>query len=405
MRRLSTFIATALLAGALLVGTLQAYAFLGGKWPTSQVLYKINPSNLYVTPDAAIAALSWAASAWSTQANPNVQLVYAGTTTTAAVAVDYQNVVFFRNDSNGYAAAETYTYWDGSGNMLDSDIVFHEASYVFFTGTSGCSGNGEYLEDVGTHEFGHMLGMAHSTDPTATMYPYNNYCGIDWRYLAQDDIDGIQALYPATNTTSMPAAPSQLTASDNSASPSNSLMLSWVDNASNASGYRVERSADGVSFAQIAQLGSSANGYTDSGLAAGATYSYRVSAYNAAGTSAYSNTASAQTVGISVAPTSPASPSPADGATATNTNVTLAWSSISAQTYDVYFGTTSSPGLSASNLTNSSVSMGSLASGTTYYWQVVAKNNIGATPGPVWSFTTKTTSTTTGKGVAKGRKK
>src|SRR5262249_35600503 len=107
--------------------------------------------------------------------------------------------------------------------------------------------------------------------------------------------------------------------------------------------------------------------------------------------------------GHSVAPTSPASPSPANGATATNTNVTLAWSSISAQSYDVYFGSTSSPGLSASNLTNSSVSMGSLASGTTYYWQVVAKNNVGATPGPVWSFTT--TATTTTKGVAKGRKK
>src|SRR5262249_60743882 len=107
------------------------------------------------------------------------------------------------------------------------------------------------------------------------------------RALAIEDMPGIEAFYPVSNTTSSPAAPSQLAVTDNSANPSNSLMLSWVDNANNASGYRVERSADGVSFAQIAQLGSSANGYTDNGLAAGATYSYRVSAYNAAGTSPY----------------------------------------------------------------------------------------------------------------------
>lgn len=48
------------------------------------------------------------------------------------------------------------------------------------------------LYTVGAHEFGHALGLAHSTVGEALMYPYY---GGPHRYLAQDDIDGIQSLY------------------------------------------------------------------------------------------------------------------------------------------------------------------------------------------------------------------
>lgn len=48
------------------------------------------------------------------------------------------------------------------------------------------------LLTVGAHEFGHSVGLGHSTISSALMYPY--YSG-SHRYLDSDDIAGIQAIY------------------------------------------------------------------------------------------------------------------------------------------------------------------------------------------------------------------
>jgi hypothetical protein len=92
--------------------------------------------------------------------------------------------------------------------------------------------------------------------------------------------------------TTKPNAPTNLVAV---AVSSTQINLSWADNSANEDGFKVERSADGVNFTQIAKPGPNATGYADAGLAGGRTYHYRVRAYNAAGNSAYSNTAAATT--------------------------------------------------------------------------------------------------------------
>jgi fibronectin type 3 domain-containing protein len=164
-----------------------------------------------------------------------------------------------------------------------------------------------------------------------------------------------------------------------------SLSLTWVNNASNATGYGVERSSDGFSFSQIAQLASSATSYLDGSLAAGATYYYRTYAFNNAGSSGYSNVGVGQTQALGSAPTSPSNPTPANGATGVSTNLTLSWTSAGAQSYDVYIN--GAP--YASNLTSPSVTIGPLVGGATYSWSVVARNSVGSTSEATWSFTTK----------------
>lgn len=48
---------------------------------------------------------------------------------------------------------------------------------------------------VAAHEFGHSLGLSHSTDPGALMYPNYAYREPSTYSLPQDDINGIQTIY------------------------------------------------------------------------------------------------------------------------------------------------------------------------------------------------------------------
>jgi hypothetical protein len=79
---------------------------------------------------------------------------------------------------------------------------------------------------------------------------------------------------------------------------SSQIIMSWTDNSGNESGFRIERCSGSAcsNFAQIASVGANFNIYSDSGLPASAVYSYRVRAYNAAGNSGYSNTATETTL-------------------------------------------------------------------------------------------------------------
>lgn len=74
--------------------------------------------------------------------------------------------------------------------------------------------------------------------------------------------------------------------------------LNWTDNSNNESGFRIER-APGLSattgFTEIGTVGANIQTYVDTNLPNSTAYSYRVRAYNAAGNSGYSNTASGTT--------------------------------------------------------------------------------------------------------------
>ena len=96
----------------------------------------------------------------------------------------------------------------------------------------------------------------------------------------------------------------------------------------------------------------------------------------------------------------PSNPSPASEATNQPINTTLTWQGGDPDpgdtvTYDLYFGTSSTPSLIANAITNTSYSPGNLDYSTTYYWQIVARDNHGATStSPIWKFGTAAASLT-----------
>jgi fibronectin type 3 domain-containing protein len=84
-----------------------------------------------------------------------------------------------------------------------------------------------------------------------------------------------------------PNAPTGLTGTTPSATQ---VDLSWTNNSSNATGFKVLRSADGINFTQIALTAANVATYVDTAVTSGLTYSYVVRATNSAGDSANSNT-------------------------------------------------------------------------------------------------------------------
>ena len=68
--------------------------------------------------------------------------------------------------------------------------------------------------------------------------------------------------------------------------------LSWVDQAANEVGFKIERKVNATgTFVQLAVVEANTTTYKDTDLAVGVTYCYRIQAFNAAGSSPFSNEA------------------------------------------------------------------------------------------------------------------
>jgi cellulose 1,4-beta-cellobiosidase len=95
--------------------------------------------------------------------------------------------------------------------------------------------------------------------------------------------------------TAPPTAPSGPTNLGATAVSNTQINLAWSDNSNNETGFIVERSTNGNSYSQVVTLGSNVTSYANTGLSSNRKYYYRVRAYNAVGSSAYSNVATAKT--------------------------------------------------------------------------------------------------------------
>lgn len=125
----------------------------------------------------------------------------------------------------------------------------------------------------------------------------------------------------ATGIGLVPDAPSTLSAVTQSQS---SINLTWTDNATNESGFKLERSTSiDTGYAQIAStIAADQTTYTDSGLNASTTYYYRLRAYNENGDSDYSNVAEATTQAVL---SGPAAPTALSADAVDSTSIDLAW--------------------------------------------------------------------------------
>jgi len=116
------------------------------------------------------------------------------------------NQIMFIDDwaERGYdlGAFALTTVWHrrSTGEILDVDMEINESRGPYrvcpATGCDGTTDRGVDLENVLTHELGHYLGLAHSTDMDATMFASAVAGETVKRDLDIDDIAGICEIYP-----------------------------------------------------------------------------------------------------------------------------------------------------------------------------------------------------------------
>ena len=178
-------------------------------------------------------------------------------------------------------------------------------------------------------------------------------------------------------TPTVPAAPAGMSATGGA----NQVTISWTA-VSGATSYNVYWSTtSGVTTANGTRIAGATSPYVQTGLSAGTSYYYVVTAVNSAGESV----ASAQSAATTNAPppTVPAAPT---GVTATGgaNQVSVSWSPVSGATsYNLYWSTTSgvttATGTKISAATSPYVQTG-LTAGATYYYIVTAVNASGESP-------------------------
>jgi len=118
------------------------------------------------------------------------------------------------HDSSVIATTTTTTNRN-TGQLLDADVEFNDAlasdgtKYTFTTVDSPpCTADGQSdcvdidVQNTATHEEGHTIGLAHSLDPTATMYATAPMGETSKRVLAADDIAAVCTIYPKGAETS-----------------------------------------------------------------------------------------------------------------------------------------------------------------------------------------------------------
>ncbi len=111
------------------------------------------------------------------------------------------NIVVFRQDSWPYVGGQdalglTSVHFEAAtGTIWDSDIEVNAVDATLSVGDP-VPANAVDLDSLLTHEAGHLLGLAHTTDKSATMFPGYTEGTSTLRHLAQDDIKGICTLYP-----------------------------------------------------------------------------------------------------------------------------------------------------------------------------------------------------------------
>ena len=168
----------------------------------------------HIDYEAAFASVGRAFAAWTSAGcaggAPSLQVQVEGPISCGASEYNPDrgnaNVVVFREDTWPYVGGEdalglTFLRFDtDTGEIWDADIEVNAVAEPLSVGAP--QPKAVDLDSLLTHEAGHLLGLGHTKDPSATMFAGYKNGTIELRTLAPDDVSGICKMYPSTRQAS-----------------------------------------------------------------------------------------------------------------------------------------------------------------------------------------------------------
>jgi len=154
-------------------------------------------------------AINQSFSVWQNVPLADVSFLYQGPTSLSQKANDNTNLLIFDSQPIPYnndffkvservgptvVGITINTFQVNSGRILDSDIIFNDLEYTFtVTQETDLSKKRIKLQDVATHEIGHLIGLDHTFIEHGTMFPFARP---GQSSLSEDDAAGAASLYP-----------------------------------------------------------------------------------------------------------------------------------------------------------------------------------------------------------------
>ena len=148
--------------------------------------------------------------AWQSVPLSTVSFFYQGETELSQRSADNTNLVIFDSQPIAYNGGlftvsdqvgptvigiAINNFYSESGEIIDSDIIFNDLEYTFtVTQETDLSQKRIKLQDVATHEIGHLLGLDHTFIEQGTMFPFARS---GQSTLSADDSAGVASLYPS----------------------------------------------------------------------------------------------------------------------------------------------------------------------------------------------------------------